>query len=212
MKNQELPTPGRVLARRTLGAAAIAVVALSAAVYVAIQVQSPATTPAGGTPTSSASPPAAGSGTSGDAPAPATAGPLPPDQADAAVKKFLDASVAVDPAAPGTTDALTNAAAGAILAEAQNDRQELEANGWTREGAATVEALTIIQSDSQAQPAIVVAEACVDSSMVRTLDADGEPVGTSGDSAQRALNLYTLQYLAGAWKVVARSFPDEFAC
>ncbi|TFD14066.1 hypothetical protein E3T37_14175 [Cryobacterium sp. TMT2-10] len=126
------------------------------------------------------------------------------------MEKFLKASVAVDPTGSGATDDLTAAASGAILAEAQNDTQELETNGWKREGAATIEALTIVRSDPAADPATVVAQACVDSSKVRTLDADGEPVGTPG--TQRALNLYTLQYISGAWKVVARSFPDDFAC
>jgi len=222
MKNNEHPTPHRVLARRVLGA--VVIVALIVSAYIAWQTLSPASTPTAGTHTLNTSTPAASDAEApDDAEAAATdppdptaepgaGGPLPAEQADAAVQKFLDASVAVDPAAANSTDGLTTAAAGAILDEAQNDAQELEVNGWRREGAATVEAVTIVNSDSATDPGTVVAQACVDSSSVRTLDADGKPLSAPGDTAQRALNLFTLQYISGTWKVVARSFPDEFAC
>ena len=138
--------------------------------------------------------------------------PLPPEQATIAAKKFLDASVTVDPSAPDSNAGLGDAASGAILAEVENDAQELEANGWTRQGSATIEALTIVSSDSSTDPATVVAQACVDSSKVMTLDHSGKPVETSGSAGHRALNIYTLQDIAGTWKVVARTFPDNPTC
>jgi hypothetical protein len=55
----------------------------------------------------------------------------------------------------------------------------------------------------------VVVAACIDSTAVVTLDAAGTPLPAS---TPRALNLYTLSSETGAWRVVARTFPDETAC
>jgi hypothetical protein len=231
-QDPEAPTR-RIRRKLLLGFAALAAVALSTTSYLGALASSEANGEASGTRTSGESVSASETRTprASDAPAapdpspdpasPETPGlsnkpdvptPLPPEQAKIAAKKFLDASVTVDPAAPDSNAGLGDAASGAILAEVENDAQELEANGWTRQGSATIEALTIVSSDSSTDPATVVAQACVDSSKVMTLDYDGKPVGTSGSAGQRALNIYTLQDIAGTWKVVARTFPDNPTC
>ncbi|MFO7690903.1 MAG: hypothetical protein R6W83_10195 [Cryobacterium sp.] len=229
------PTRRRILNRRVLGFAALTAVALTATTYLAAPAFSEANreaarpqTPGESVTAVETRPPAPVAPTAPAAPAPApeppapdapglsnkpdTPTPLPPEQAKAAVKKFLDSSVAVDPAAPAPDAVLGDAASGSILAEIENDTQELEANGWTRKGTATIEAMTIVSSDSSTDPATVVAQVCVDSSKVLTLDHSGEPVGSSGSTVQRALNIYTLHYIAGVWKVVARTFPDNPDC
>ncbi|HYI33593.1 MAG TPA: hypothetical protein VEX88_09045 [Glaciibacter sp.] len=226
--NHEQPTRRRVPGRRTvaLGVAAVAAIALSATAYISGQAPSTENTASSGTRTSSESVAVAPaeSGTEGLAQtgesqsnkAPGVAdkpdAPLPPDHAKARIKKFLDVTVPADPAAPGSDAELEDAARGAIREEVANDKQELKANGWSRRGNATVESVTIISSDITTDPATSIAHACVDSSKVVTLDADKKPVGSSGTGTQRALNIYTLHYIADEWRVVARSFPDNPAC
>jgi hypothetical protein len=225
--NQNRPTrraPGkRALA---LGLAAVAAIALSATTYLSGQAPSAENTAAGGTRTSSESVAVAPPETSteglaetsesqtskapGVAKKPET--PLPPDHAQARIKKFLDVTVPADPAAPGSNAELEDAARGAILAEVENDNQELKANGWSRRGNATVETVTILSSDIESDPAVTIAQACVDSSKVVTVDSGKKPVGASGKTVQRALNIYTLHYIADEWRVVARTFPDNTAC
>ena len=224
-ETQDAPTRRRAPGKRTLAiaTAAVAALALSASTYLSWpgwtqENSAGGEAAAGGTRSSNGivavgpRPDPAPNDAPGLANKPDVPTPLPPEQAKVAVKKYLDSSVAVNPAASGSGDDLTAAASGAILAEAQNDTQELEANGWTREGFASIEALIIVSSDTAIDPATVVAQACVDSSKVRTLDHDGKPVGSSGSTVQRALNIYTLQYVSGAWKVVARTFPDDPSC
>lgn len=225
--NQGRPTRRRLPGKRTLalGVAAVAAIALSATTYLSGQAPAAENTAAGGTRTSSESvavtPPETsteGLTETSEARANKAPGadkpdtPLPPDHAKARIKKFLDVTVPADPAAPGSDAELEDAARGAIREEVANDKQELKANGWSRRGNATVESVTIISSDLTTEPATSIAHACVDSSKVVTLDADKKPVGTSGTSTQRALNIYTLHYIAGEWRVVARSFPDNPAC
>ena len=235
IKQPDEPTAARTrrrfLSKRMLGFAVVAAVALSATTYFAA-LASPEKDSEGAQPRTSSESVAAGTTRARSAPVvpaapdsgrtvpeapgqsnkPDVPTPLSPAQANAAAKKFLDSSIAVDPAAPDSNVGLGDAASGAILSEVENDTQELEANGWTRQGVATIEALTIVSSDSSTDPATVVAQACVDSSKVMTLDHSGKPVGDSGSVIQRALNIYTLQYIAGAWKVVARTFPDNPTC
>jgi hypothetical protein len=224
--NQELAPRRRLRGRRALalGTAALAATALSATAFFSGQAPSTENTASGGTRTSKSvtvAPPAANealaeTGEAQTSKAPGQANkpdkPLPPDHAKDRIKKFLDVSVPADPAAPGSDGELEDAARGAIRAEVENDKQELKANGWSRRGNATVETVTIISSDITSDPATTIAHACVDSSKVVTLDADKKPVGASGASVQRALNIYTLHYMSDEWRVVARSFPDNPTC
>lgn len=224
------PPTRRFLNARTLGTLGFVVVALGAAAYLtALAVTAPGDETVGPhrsiadvtdveTPgPSQSSPPTPGpEQTPSDVPeatdGPAAPSSIPPEDVSAAATKFLESSVAIDPTAADPHPGLGDAASGAILAEVENDAQELEANGWTREGSATIDGLTVVSSDSAADPATVVVQACVDSSKVRTLDHSGEPIGDSGSAVNRALNIYTLQYIDDAWKVVARTFPDDPAC
>lgn len=222
--------PSHLRRKRMLGAIAIVAVALSAGAYLTVLAITEAHDQAAGAgasngaapgsasprPGASAAPTRPPEPASSEAPEP-NAEPDPPaqpvpEEISAAATKFLDATVTVDPAAADPRPGLGDAASGAILAELENDTQELESNGWTREGSATIDGLTLVTSDAAAEPATVVIEACVDSSAVRTLDHSGNPVGDSGSTVQRALNIYTLAYIDDVWKVVARTFPDNPAC
>jgi len=117
------------------------------------------------------------------------------------------------PPSPGTdvADRLSTVATGAILTELENRDQELQANGWTLSGDPIVKSVTILNSKLTASPPMALVQACVDSSTVVTLDADGKPVG-GPRSTPAALNLYSLQQDAGIWRVISRTFPNDPAC
>lgn len=105
---------------------------------------------------------------------------------------------------------LANVASGAYLAEIEAQFTELEANGWTTSGAPVVETVTVLPSTAET-PATATVEACIDSSAVLVLDADGEPVGTS--SSPRAKHLFTLNQEAnGSWRITSHSFANDPAC
>ncbi|MGO4105379.1 hypothetical protein AB4Y63_15620 [Leifsonia sp. YAF41] len=138
---------------------------------------------------------------------------LPPAAATTHVADFLAAAAAIAPDATDTSDRLSKVASGAIIAEIENDQQELVANGWTQEGTPTVVSLTIVSADATAIPPTTVAEACIDSSDVVTLDSDGKSLaGAGNDQTHRALNIFTLQQSGSTWRVISRTFPADTTC
>jgi len=152
-----------------------------------------------------------------DAPAPVGAATTPtPTATDPAVPATTLTDTVADTTVAGFLTAVATAtpadfpkiASGAILEELQNDAQELEANGWSRTGAAIVDGVTVLESDDTTGTATI--EACVDSTAVATLDQNGDRLNPAGTA--RALNLYSLARTDGAWRVVSRTFPDDTAC
>lgn len=139
------------------------------------------------------------------APTSASTAIITTELADATLTTLLD-TIARSTKTGDTTE-LAALASTAILEDVANDAQELEANGWTRTGTATVAAVTIRSNNAETGEAVVAA--CVDSTTVVTVDAAGEPLGAASG---RALNLYTLSTDAEGWRVTARTFPDETDC
>ncbi|SDK63575.1 hypothetical protein SAMN05216282_10954 [Cryobacterium psychrotolerans] len=140
-------------------------------------------------------------------------GALNKELATSTVKGFLESVAAVDPTSKSLGAKLSAVARGAIVDELENEQQELESNGWTQRGKATVKSVTIISTNLTATPPAAVAQACVDSGKVVTLDADGRPLaGTDPAAAHAALNIYSLQQDGGTWRITARTFPDDPAC
>lgn len=202
------PTPGTDPRRPSSRLGAVAVVAIAALGLglVAASILAPRVTAGDDTGTTSGAavttvapePTAAASGASADE-------PITPKAASSTLTTLLKGFATASK--PGATTDLSAIASDAILEDFANEAQELEANGWVRTGAATV-ASVVIRSHNRTTGDVVVA-ACIDSTRVVTLDAAGEPLAAS---TPRALNLYTLSSEAGAWRVVARTFPDETAC
>jgi hypothetical protein len=118
------------------------------------------------------------------------------------------ASSAVLVADSEITDELTSVAAGAMLDEIEAQKMELEANGWSITG--TPRLVSAVVTDATSDTATVTA--CIDSSDVATLDAQGTPIASSDDSPRRATNIYTLDHHDGTWRVVARTFPNNPDC
>ena len=204
-------------------------VGLSAAVTLPLCLAAWASLPAPATGAAEkAAPPAAAEGGTISAAAPAAPSPTatPPgasktaplgalnkELATSTVKGFLDSVAAIDPTSKSLGAKLSAVARGAIVDELENEQQELESNGWTQRGKASVKSVTIISTNLTATPPTAVAQACVDSSKVVTLDADGRPLaGTDPAAAHAALNIYSLQQDGGTWRITARTFPDDPAC
>jgi ABC-type transporter Mla MlaB component len=101
---------------------------------------------------------------------------------------------------------LEDVASGAVLEELANELQELDSNDWTQTGAPVLSDMRIEQADDSSMTVSV----CVDSSGVTTLDSAGValPAGTT----PRAVNVYTLTLVDGAWLVTNRTFPENPAC
>lgn len=147
----------------------------------------------------------------------AATGPLSPDVARSTLAGFLEEAASVT-AKPESFDAdkidatLQATATGAILEELHNEQLELTANGWSKRGSERIVSLTVAETaDPQAQA--ITVSACIDSSDVVLLDADGEPIvsGTPADQ-RRAINIYTLQRVGDSWLISDRTFPDQAAC
>ena len=127
------------------------------------------------------------------------------------VTGFVASVAAIDPVSADVSAQLSTVATGTILAEIENQGQELEANGWSLSGTPVVTSVTIISTNRTGNPSTALVQACVDSSKVVTLDANGTPIG-GPDSPPPALNLFSMQQDAGVWRVISRTFPNDPAC
>lgn len=102
----------------------------------------------------------------------------------------------------------TGPAQGALLADAA----EFEENGWHQEGTPTIASLNVTSYDPDAAPQQMTVSACIDSSDVQILTANGDPV-RAGGGASRSLNILTLiRSDDGNWLVTKVSFPDDPTC
>ena len=187
-----------------LGALAVVAIAAIGLTLVVAAVLAPRTAEAPGSTAGTAITPVAPEPTAVASGAPSDE-PITPKAATSTLTTLLEGFAKAS--TPGDTTDLTAIASDAILEDFANEAQELEVNGWVRTGAASV-ASVAIRSQNRTTGDVVVA-ACIDSSKVVTLDAAGTPLTAS---TPRALNLYTLSSEAGAWRVVARTFPDETRC
>jgi hypothetical protein len=145
-------------------------------------------------------------------PAPlASAAPAAQAQAaDATVTGFLHTSslAAADPAS--TTD-LSSSVGGALLDDLQAQLEELEDNGWTSTGTAVADDIHVLRSTTKGDVTTLTVEACVDSSDVVVLDADGTPLPTDPTTA-RAKTIYTLTDDGTGLLVTDRTYPDNPSC
>lgn len=142
------------------------------------------------------------------APAPPTAlGTLEDTAATDVIAHVLEISIVHVETADDLGKLMENVAANGYLAELENQWQELVANGWAMDGSPTVVSTEIHEvSDTSA-----TVTACIDSSNVRTLDADGNAIGAA--SGTRALNTFALEQSDdGIWRITSHSFPNDPAC
>ncbi len=100
-------------------------------------------------------------------------------------------------------------AQGTILADAA----EFESNGWRQQGAPSVEKLEVVEFDGSAVPQRMTVNACIDSSGVKVVTAEGKTI-REGSSSSRSLNILSLVRSGpgGGWVVEQVSFPDDPTC
>ncbi|MDY6050939.1 MAG: hypothetical protein SPI83_00800 [Rothia sp. (in: high G+C Gram-positive bacteria)] len=109
-----------------------------------------------------------------------------------------------------TTAQLEAAATGAALDQYLATATEYALAGWHVEGNSTVVGTPrVADSDYQGQAAKVL-EVCLDSSQVKVLDENGNPVSDS--QFTRSLNIFTLVEDNGAWKIASHDFPNDADC
>lgn len=102
---------------------------------------------------------------------------------------------------------LGNVAAGDYLAELETQWQEIVANGWSIEGSPKVVSTEVGEVVDNNVEVI----ACVDSSEVRTIDANGKPIGQNTVSPARHIFMLG-QGSDDTWRITSHSFPNDPAC
>jgi hypothetical protein len=172
-------------------------------------------------PSPSASPePAPSPAPSGPPASPSPSEPFRPvtgELEDDAAAGLVEAALVVPDAAAAPDEGelktlLADIAAGSYRAELEAQWLELEANGWSYTGAPTVTALEILALEEDAEPATAQLRACIDSSDVTLVDAEGEPVGSPEGVMPEAAHLFSLVREDDTWRVTARTFPDDPTC
>lgn len=88
---------------------------------------------------------------------------------------------------------------------------EFEDMGWTQVGSPTIESLEILEEHPGEEPPYVVVLACVDSSEVDIIDAQGNSLRNEG-TPTRTANVYTLVQEDGTWTISEATFPEDPDC
>lgn len=143
-------------------------------------------------------------------PAPSAKADASVENLQAAVVGFVDAVDSVS--ADSDPAAFADVVSGAARDELEAQQLEFAANGWSLTGDTKVDGVSVLASDPAGNPPSARVQACVDSSAVVVVDADGKPVPSNPDAVRRALNIYDLNFVDGVWRVVSHSFPDDPTC
>jgi hypothetical protein len=102
-------------------------------------------------------------------------------------------------------------ASGAALSEVDAAAAEFESARWRQEGEITV--VEIEELEEPTGRGTVVVEACIDSSQVAVIDADGNMVRSTVDSGERrSLQWFEVDRASGTFKVIRAGFPDDADC
>lgn len=146
---------------------------------------------------------------------PPTTGPSAPaaaveDAFEDLVSSVLDVTTTVNAGDIDVVlDSLKAVAAPIYLSGVEAERMELEDQGWTRSGQATVDGVETLEYDASKTPATASIRACIDSSDVVIHDAAGDVV-TGG--SPRAWKIFAIEQVDGAWKIIGQTFADDPAC
>ncbi|WOF22633.1 hypothetical protein N8K70_14740 [Microbacterium betulae] len=144
--------------------------------------------------------------------APVTGDLEPEDATDLVAESLTPPDAGTAPDAEDLEALLTDLAAGSYRAELEAQWLELSANGWSYSGEPRVADLEIVALDERSDPATAEVTACIDSSEVVLLDAEGQRIGSQDDVVPRAAHLFALVRDDDTWRVTSRSFPDDPAC
>jgi hypothetical protein len=199
-------------------------ISLAAAILIAIgvTVAFALTTPSDdGTP--GADPPSTASSTASPTPTvtstPAPAGPttavgtIDDDEALVTIETALAAPIGTAGTAADLAAVLKDVAVDSYAAELEAQWQELVSQGWSITGTPVLVSSTVTSMNSDSDPPTAEITACIDSSAVTLLDADGDPIGDDSAKTPRALHLFTLvQGPDDIWRIATHSFPNDPTC
>lgn len=146
-------------------------------------------------------------------PVTAAPGDLDEDAAAGVISIAIDTPLSATDTHDALDIALADIAVEGYAAELEAQWLELTSQGWSQSGSPHVESLEIVALDSDSDPATSEVIACIDSSDVVTVDAEGAPIGDPAASSPRALHLFTMvQGDDGIWRVSSHSFPNDPSC
>jgi hypothetical protein len=135
---------------------------------------------------------------------------LTPASASTVVASYV---TAVDRLTPtSSARSLEQVVTGAALAEVQAEQLEDTTNGWTTTGHTRVDGVKVLRTATHGTTRTAEVQACLDSSSVTLRTAAGKPVYPTATGSRRYLNLYSLEYLGGGWRIVHHSFPADPRC
>jgi cytoskeletal protein RodZ len=215
-ENTSLPhAPKRRIPSRMLAIAVVVAVLLGGSVWLlTAQASRPANVAGPAAPTApSATPEPSSAAEPGStaAPAPeATDEHLTENTADVVLADYFEAMDALKP--DTDLDGIAAVVTGDALAEVEAQQLEFESRGWSLTGSTRFEDVSVVEADLESDRPTATVSVCVDSSDVQLMDEDNSPVSTATDESRRAINLYSLAYTDGAWRVTSHTFPDDPQC
>lgn len=211
MSGDTLGTPADAKRRRTALWIAIAAVIIIAGGTIAAFALSSAG--GGGSTPGAASPTPTVTATPAPAGPPTEAGELDDDDALATIELALAAPIGSVGTSADLEALLKDVAVDAYAAELEAQWQELISQGWSIEGTPTLVSSEVTSLDSGSDPPTAAISACIDSSAVKMLDADGKQIGDDSATMPRALHLFTLvQGSDDIWRISSHSFPNDPTC
>lgn len=146
----------------------------------------------------------------GDTPRRGPTGPMSEPVAEDTVSRALeDEAEVLDDVDAGPE--LPRTVTGAYAEALQARLAEFEDAGWTQVGTPVITSLELVEEHPDETPQRAVVLACVDSSDVDIVDADGNSLRNTGTPARTA-NLFTLVRENGTWSVADATFPEDPDC
>jgi hypothetical protein len=144
---------------------------------------------------------------------PTTDGELDDDAALVTVETALAAPISTMGTSEDLAVLLKDVAVDAYAAEIEAQWQELVSQGWTITGEPALVSSDVTTLNAEADPATAEITACIDSSAVSILDANGDRIGDESATVPRALHLFSLvQGDDDIWRIANHSFPNDPTC
>ncbi len=98
---------------------------------------------------------------------------------------------------------------GPALEEIENSLVEMDLEGYRQRGTVTVRALSVYAMKAPAERLLV---ACLDDANVEVVASNGYVVRPASKTPRSTLHEYTLQRVAGSWRVLKHAMPDNSDC
>lgn len=144
---------------------------------------------------------------------PTVDGELDDDAALVTVETALAAPISTVGTSEDLAVLLKDVAVDAYAAEIEAQWQELVSQGWTITGEPALVSSEVTAVNAEADPATAEISACIDSSAVSILDANGDRIGDDSATVPRALHLFSVvQGDDDIWRIANHTFPNDPTC